>query len=231
MALRLARPKSLYRVHGQPEDKRVTELQKVMTALQDRRAFSEKPDAARIPAAGGAPRVAARRALLEGLVIRSLAQAVYQQTNIGHFGLALEEYAHFTSPIRRYPDLLVHRAIKAARGAAVGLGAPLQHGGIAGARRRELAARAARRRCVARCHGISQMSVHAAADRRDLRCHDHQRARVRPVRAAEGDAHRRAWCTSRRFPATTGSSSRAAWAWWASARAGAGRWAMRCGCG
>jgi len=52
--------------------------------------------------------------MLESLVIRSLAQAVYQQTNIGHFGLALEEYAHFTSPIRRYPDLLVHRAIKAA---------------------------------------------------------------------------------------------------------------------
>jgi len=61
-------------------------------------------------------RLAARPdgALLESLVIRSLAQAVYQQTNIGHFGLALQEYAHFTSPIRRYPDLLVHRAIKAA---------------------------------------------------------------------------------------------------------------------
>lgn len=50
--------------------------------------------------------------LLEQVLLRSQALAVYQPTNIGHFGLALEAYAHFTSPIRRYPDLLVHRAIK-----------------------------------------------------------------------------------------------------------------------
>jgi ribonuclease R len=49
---------------------------------------------------------------IESLVVRSMPQAVYQPTNIGHFGLALEEYAHFTSPIRRYPDLVVHRALK-----------------------------------------------------------------------------------------------------------------------
>jgi len=114
VALRLAKAGSLYRVHGQPEDKRVTELQKVLSALQVGAVFSEKPTPREFRQL--VERLAARPdgLLLESLVIRSLAQAVYQQTNIGHFGLALEEYAHFTSPIRRYPDLLVHRAIKAA---------------------------------------------------------------------------------------------------------------------
>ncbi|WP_456361756.1 ribonuclease R [Xanthomonas sp. F4] len=51
-------------------------------------------------------------ALLESVLLRSQSMAVYSPDNAGHFGLALEAYAHFTSPIRRYPDLLVHRAIK-----------------------------------------------------------------------------------------------------------------------
>lgn len=51
--------------------------------------------------------------LLQTVMLRSLQQAVYSPDNVGHFGLAYEAYAHFTSPIRRYPDLLVHRAIKA----------------------------------------------------------------------------------------------------------------------
>jgi ribonuclease R len=54
--------------------------------------------------------------VLENAIIRSLPQALYQPLNIGHFGLALAEYAHFTSPIRRYPDLLVHRGIRHALG-------------------------------------------------------------------------------------------------------------------
>src|SRR5579859_197026 len=114
VALRTAKAGSLFRVHGQPEDKRVTELQKVLHALQVGATFSEKPTPREFRQL--VERLTARPdgLLLEGLVIRSLAQAVYQQTNIGHFGLALEEYAHFTSPIRRYPDLLVHRALKAA---------------------------------------------------------------------------------------------------------------------
>ena len=50
-------------------------------------------------------------ALLQTILLRSLSQAVYHPENRGHFGLAYEAYTHFTSPIRRYPDLLVHRAI------------------------------------------------------------------------------------------------------------------------
>src|SRR5581483_5134772 len=53
-----------------------------------------------------------RKNVLESLLLRSMKQAVYDITNIGHFGLASAAYVHFTSPIRRYPDVQVHRAIK-----------------------------------------------------------------------------------------------------------------------
>jgi ribonuclease R len=53
-----------------------------------------------------------RRAVLESMLLRSMKQAVYDTSNIGHFGLASTAYVHFTSPIRRYPDVQVHRAVK-----------------------------------------------------------------------------------------------------------------------
>jgi ribonuclease R len=102
---------TLYRVHGEPEERRVTELQRMLRALGVGVRFPATIGTRELKQVSaliaGRPDVA----FIESLLIRSLPQAVYQPANIGHFGLGLKEYAHFTSPIRRYPDLLVHRAI------------------------------------------------------------------------------------------------------------------------
>ncbi|AWY46613.1 ribonuclease R [Glaesserella parasuis] len=103
---------ALFRIHAQPSEEKLTSFR---TFLKECGLFlngglrptpkdyaelleqvKERPDAE----------------LIQTMLLRSLKQAVYSPDNEGHFGLALTEYAHFTSPIRRYPDLLLHRAIK-----------------------------------------------------------------------------------------------------------------------
>lgn len=103
---------TLFRVHGEPDEKKVDNLIKTLRAIGVQAEMPEEitpRDLQKI-----APRVKdpAARPFVEQLVIRSMMQAIYQPDNIGHFGLALTHYAHFTSPIRRYPDLVVHRTIK-----------------------------------------------------------------------------------------------------------------------
>jgi ribonuclease R len=100
-----------YRVHDRPPEQKYADLEEFLKEFKLRmppwsrvrpkdfrqllEKVRERPDAA----------------LIESVLLRSQSLAVYDPANIGHFGLALESYAHFTSPIRRYPDLLVHRAI------------------------------------------------------------------------------------------------------------------------
>jgi ribonuclease R len=103
---------TLYRVHGLPEIDRLETLRQFLREFGLWLPPSEevKPEHLRDLLAKIGDRPDAL--LISTAVIRSMPQAVYQPGNIGHFGLALEHYAHFTSPIRRYPDLVVHRGIR-----------------------------------------------------------------------------------------------------------------------
>ena len=116
--LEQTRTGSLFRVHGEPDAEKLDLLLATLTALGVAAEIPERitPRALRqiTHRLGTAP----ERPFIESLVVRSMPQAVYQPTNIGHFGLALTQYAHFTSPIRRYPDLVVHRTLKAQLGIA-----------------------------------------------------------------------------------------------------------------
>jgi ribonuclease R len=111
--LEQTRTPTLYRVHGKPEEQKLDRLLSTLTALGIEAQIPENVSPRDLQALtrrlGNSP----ERPFVESLIVRSMPQAVYQPTNIGHFGLALTEYTHFTSPIRRYPDLVVHRTLKA----------------------------------------------------------------------------------------------------------------------
>jgi len=109
--LNKAKIPSLYRVHAGPDSDRMSELVLFLQSLGHKLSFSNKIEARDLSQI--IKTVSGLEAeLIESVVLRAMSRAVYQPRNIGHFGLALPMYAHFTSPIRRYPDLLVHRAIK-----------------------------------------------------------------------------------------------------------------------
>ena len=103
----------LFRVHDKPNEDKYKNFVTYLSELGIELPTREQPE----PADYGyiLTQVAGRpdRELIQTMLLRSMRQAVYQSDNMGHFGLALESYSHFTSPIRRYPDLIVHRVIKA----------------------------------------------------------------------------------------------------------------------
>ena len=104
---------ALYRVHeGPTPEKRVT-LQNYLRALGLGFNLSDDPKPSELQAISLATKDRPDAPQIHAMLLRSMQQAIYTASNAGHFGLAYEAYAHFTSPIRRYPDLLVHRVIKA----------------------------------------------------------------------------------------------------------------------
>ncbi|PVZ70416.1 ribonuclease R [Pelagibaculum spongiae] len=103
---------TLYRSHMGPKEGKIEDVRSFLSELGLGLGGGDKPEpqdyAQLIWAIKGRPDAP----LIQTVLLRSLSQAVYSPKNDGHFGLAFNAYAHFTSPIRRYPDLLVHRAIR-----------------------------------------------------------------------------------------------------------------------
>lgn len=104
---------ALFRIHGGPTPEKLENVREFLRGMGLGLGASEDPTAKDYAALLDSVRERPDAGLLQTILLRSLSQAVYSPENIGHFGLAYPAYAHFTSPIRRYPDLLVHRAIKA----------------------------------------------------------------------------------------------------------------------
>jgi ribonuclease R len=127
--LEARRQPCMYRVHDAPDPEKVEALRMFLEDMGVPGLALAKGQAPKPEAFNRILRHAAgtqEAALINDLVLRSQAQAAYSPNNIGHFGLALRRYAHFTSPIRRYADLLVHRAMISganATGRDFGLGA------------------------------------------------------------------------------------------------------------
>lgn len=103
----------VYRIHAGPTKEKLNQVRTFLKQVGLHLGGGDTPSASDY--AELMPKIKARpdALLLQTMLLRSMQQAVYSPDNIGHFGLSYEAYAHFTSPIRRYPDLLTHRAIKA----------------------------------------------------------------------------------------------------------------------
>ena len=102
----------VYRVHDIPAEDKMQELAKLLANFNVKFKVQEEMDPAEIQRAVKAMVGRPEERLVSTVALRSMKQAVYQTENIGHFGLAAKFYTHFTSPIRRYPDLIVHRLLR-----------------------------------------------------------------------------------------------------------------------
>jgi len=102
----------LYRVHDGPNTEKLAGLRQFLNELGLRLGGKTKPQAKHYAQLVENIQTRPDAHLIQTVLLRSLQMAIYSPENKGHFGLAYEQYTHFTSPIRRYPDLLVHRAIR-----------------------------------------------------------------------------------------------------------------------
>ena len=103
----------LFRVHEGPTPEKQDILRNYLKAMGVTQTISDNPHPSEFQLIANATKDRPESQQIHTMLLRSMQQAIYTPLNAGHFGLAFDAYTHFTSPIRRYPDLLVHRVIKA----------------------------------------------------------------------------------------------------------------------
>jgi ribonuclease R len=103
----------LYRIHEEPDEEKLADLVEFLATLGISLPAGKKLKPLHLQKALDKARGTPEETLINTVLLRTMKQARYSEENVGHFGLAAESYTHFTSPIRRYPDLIVHRILKA----------------------------------------------------------------------------------------------------------------------
>lgn len=106
----------IYRVHDTPTDAKIAAFAEFLQTLDMKWTIGERPQTHKFNRLLAEIRGGDYDGMISQMVLRTQAQAIYSEENLGHFGLNLPKYAHFTSPIRRYADLVVHRALITAHG-------------------------------------------------------------------------------------------------------------------
>jgi ribonuclease R len=104
----------IYRIHEEPAEEKVQDLADFLATLGISLPTAKKIKPLHLQKALAKAKGTPEEMLINTVLLRTMKQARYSTENVGHFGLAAESYTHFTSPIRRYPDLIVHRILKAA---------------------------------------------------------------------------------------------------------------------
>jgi ribonuclease R len=202
----------LFRVHEGPTPEKKEVLRNYLKAMGVGLSISDEPTPGEFQRIAEATKDRPDAQQIHAMLLRSMQQAIYTPINSGHFGLAFEAYTHFTSPIRRYPDLLVHRVIKAilARSkyhlpelptpgeAHAKLARRLQKNNLSSRVRepdikpRKLGAEALAWQAAGlpRCRGLAQVQVHARTPGRGIQRCGHCRDELRHLRHAGCDVCR-----------------------------------------